>query len=78
MSAEFFLADGIDLLENFPLGGEEIIEVTFKTPTREERTYEFLVESVRALKTNETGMTKSYVLYCVTKDFLKNTFKVFS
>lgn len=78
LTAEFFIADGIDMMENVPLGGEEIIEVTFQTPTRDTVTYEFLVESIQGLRTNETGNLKSYTLRCVTKDFLKNTFKVFT
>lgn len=78
MVAEFFITDGIDLLNNFPLGGEEIIELTFQTPERRAVSYEFLVESVQGLITNEMGNLNSYKLQCVTKDYLKNASTVFT
>jgi len=78
MVAEFFVADGIDLMNNFPLGGEEVIELTFQTPERRSVTYTFLVESIQGFQTNEMGNLNSYKLQCVTKDYLKNASTVFT
>ena len=76
--AEFFIADGIDLMNNFPLGGEEIIELTFQTPERRSVTYSFLIESIQGFQTNEMGNLNTYKLQCVTKDYLKNASTVFT
>ena len=78
MCADFYLADGIELMNNFPVGGEEIIEVTMQTPGRDQLTFEFFVESIQGLQVNTQQNLKSYKLRCVTKDLLKNTFKVFT
>lgn len=75
---ELYIADGIDLINNFPIGGEEIITVTLETPERTEITYEFMVESIAGMSINAMGNTKSYKLRCVTRDFLKNAATIFT
>lgn len=78
ITADIYIADGIELMNNFPVGGEEIIEMSFQTPNRDELTYEFFVESIQGVTTNTQQNLRSYRLRCVTKDYLKNTFKVFT
>lgn len=78
LQADFYIAEGIELINEFPLGGEEIIEVTIQTPNRTSLTYEFIIESIQGMTTNDQSNLRSYKLQCVTKDYLKNAFKVFS
>jgi hypothetical protein len=78
VTAEFFIADGIELINTFPLGGEEKIKITLQTPSRDSISYEFHVESIRGMQTNDQSNLRSYVLVCATKDFLKNGCTVFS
>lgn len=78
VQADFYIAEGIELLNNFPVGGEEIIEVTFQTPDRDSITYKFFIENIEGITSNDQSNMKSYKLHCVTKDFLRNAFTVFS
>lgn len=78
LQADFYLADGIELLNYFPIAGEEYIQVSFQTPQKTTLTYEFLVESIIAQKSNDQSNSKLYVLRCVTKDLLTNSFTLFS
>jgi len=73
ISADFYIAEGIELVNEFPLGGEETIEISFQTPTRDTVSYKFFVESVQGMKTNDPANLRSYMLRCCTKDFLKNS-----
>ena len=76
IQADFYIAEGIELMNEFPLGGEENIELTIQTPQRKALTYKFFVESVQALTTNDMSNLRMYKLRCVTKDYLRNSFKV--
>jgi hypothetical protein len=78
LTADFYIAEGIDLVNKFPLGGEEFIEISFRTPSRETVSYTFFVESVQGMKTNDQANMRSYMLRCCTKDFLLNSTTVFS
>lgn len=78
VSADFYLADGIDLVNEFPIGGEELITVSFETPSRKTITYEFFVHRVLNQRANDMSNSRSYILQCVTKDFLSNSFKTFT
>jgi hypothetical protein len=78
ITADFFIAEGIDLVNKFPLGGEEQIEVSFKTPSRKTIKYKFFVESVQGMKTNDQSNLRSYMLRCCTKDHLLNATTVFT
>lgn len=73
VSADFYLAEGIELVNEFPLGGEEFVELTFQTPTRAAIKYKFFVESVQGMRTNDPANLRSYMLRCCTKDFLLNS-----
>lgn len=72
LTANFYIAEGIELLNEFPLGGEETIEITLQTPSRDSISYKFHVESVQGVTTNDQSNLKSYKLQCVTKDYVKN------
>lgn len=72
VTANFYLAEGTELVNEFPLGGEEQVEITMQTPGKGSITYKFLVESLRGMKTGDNAMIRSYVMSCCTKDFLLN------
>lgn len=76
--ADFYLADGIELPNEYPLGGEERISVSLQTPGRSTITYDFLIESIQGMKSNDQSNMRSYVLRCVTEDFLKNSCTVYT
>lgn len=78
LSADIYLAEGIELINNFPMNGEEFIEFTFQTPLRKEITVKLFVESIDNQITADNSLIKSYVLRCVTEDYLKNSFHLFS
>jgi hypothetical protein len=78
LRADFYIVDGIELLNYFPIAGEEYIEISFQTPNKKILTYEFLVESVIAQKSNDQSNAKLYVLRCVTKDYLTNSYTFYS
>lgn len=78
LSADIYIAEGIELINNFPMAGEERVEITFQTPSREAITYNFLVSKIDAQRSNDAGNLKSYVLRCVTQDLLANSFKKYS
>jgi len=78
ITADIHIAEGLDLINNFPLGGEEFVELTIQTPERKSITYKFFVESITDSKTNEISNQRSYILRCVTEDYLKNSFTVFT
>jgi len=78
ITADIHISEGLDLINNFPLAGEEFIELTMQTPERKSITYKFFVESITDLKTNEMSNQRNYILRCVTEDYLKNSFTVFT
>jgi hypothetical protein len=78
ITADFYMSEGIDLPSEFPMGGEEVIEIKIQTPSRDTCVYEFFVESVVGMKTNTESNMRSYILRCTTKDFLSNAVKVYT
>lgn len=72
VTADFYITDGIELINNYPLGGEETIEITLQTPSKGAISYTFMINAIENMKTNDSQNLRSYVLRCVTKDFLKN------
>lgn len=76
LSADIGISEGIELLNNFPMNGEEWIEFTFQTPQRKAITCSFFVEKIEAISSTDNSMLKSYVLRCVTKDYLTNSYKL--
>lgn len=78
LSADIYISEGIELLNNFPMNGEEFISFSMQTPSRKKLTFDFFVESIEGVGTTDNAMLKTYVLRCVTKDFLKNSYTLFS
>lgn len=78
LSADIALSEGVDLLNQFPMNGEEFVVFSFQTPTRKTISLDLFVESIEAIKSSDNSMIKNYVLRCVTKDFLKNSYTLFS
>lgn len=78
ITADFYIAEGIDLPSEFPMGGEEIVEIKIQTPSRDTCVYEFFVESVVGMRTNDQSNLRQYILRCTTKDFLKNSVTVYT
>lgn len=78
--AEFLIFDGIELIDQFPIVGEEIIELTIATPAdgRPEIKFEFLVDEITNISSNEASNLKTYKLKCVTMDYLRNSYRKFS
>lgn len=78
LSAEFLVSEGLDILNNLPANGEEFIELSIITPDRKISSYRFFVESIIGTKPDKQGLNTSYVLRCVTEDYLKNSFTLYS
>lgn len=78
LSADIYVAEGIELLNNFPMNGEEFIRFSIQTPERKKINYDFFVESIENVTATENAMLKYYVLRCVTRDFLKNAHTLYS
>jgi len=78
LCADIGISEGIELLNNFPMNGEEFIEFKIQTPSRKEITYSFFVESIEGITSNDNSMLKSYILRCVTEDYLTNSYKLYS
>lgn len=78
LSADIYMSDGIELLNYFPIRGEEFVKFSIQTPDRKTINYDLFVESILSATPNENSMLKYYVLRCVTKDFLKNSHTLFS
>jgi hypothetical protein len=78
LQADFYIGEGIELLNYFPVAGEEFIKLSFRTPNRKLLTYEFMVESIVGQKANDQSNSKRYMLRCVTRDLLTNSYKLYS
>lgn len=78
LSADIGISEGVELLNNFPMNGEEFVEFTIQTPNRKTITYSFFVEAIEAISSSDNSMLKNYVLRCVTEDYLTNSYKLFS
>jgi hypothetical protein len=78
LTCDVVMQDGIDLLNHFPIAGEEIVEFSIQTPGKRELSYTFLVESVVDYKIAPNSMQAFYTLRCVTMDFLRNSFTLIS
>lgn len=76
LSADFYISDGTDLMNTFPLGGEEFIEFTAQTPGRASRSFKLFVDKIEGINAAPNSMTQTYVLRCVTEDWHKNSYKL--
>jgi hypothetical protein len=79
MQAKIWITDDVNILQNFPIVGEEELEIHIQTdddfPLLK---FDFLVEKIIDSHTNERGDINRYCLVCVTKDYLKNSFSLFT
>lgn len=78
LSADFYIVDGIELVNRFPLLGEEFITVTLQTPNREKINFEFFVDSIQKIQQDHSGTMRYYLVHCVTLDNIKNMYSTFS
>jgi hypothetical protein len=74
MYCELLVKDGINLLEKFPIVGEEYIEIEFKNPELNSVQYfKFKVASVTNKFTDGQGKTQFYVIKCASEEILENS-----
>lgn len=67
MTADIVMMDSINLLQDFPIVGEEVLNLSFYTPQRENPTrLTFNVYSVEGQTNSPTSKGSSYVLKCVS------------
>ena len=79
VSADFYISEGVELVNNFPIAGEEWIELSIQTPSRKVISYKFFIESMTNVKSSDgAGGMKGYVLRGVTEDYLTNAYRVYS
>ena len=72
--AELLVNDAVNLVKDFPITGNEIIEIVFKTPTREElTTYKLKVFTIEGQGTRNSGQATAYVLKAVSEEHFRNT-----
>lgn len=70
--ATFFIADSINLLQQFPIIGEETIDVEFFTPGLKPTTLSFKVFEVSNVVREESGKRSRYILKGVSEEHLFN------
>jgi hypothetical protein len=72
--AELLVNDAVNLVKDFPITGNEMIEIVFKTPTREElTTYKLKVYTIEGQGTRNSGQATAYVLKAVSEEHFRNT-----
>lgn len=75
--AEVELLDAINIIEKFPIVGEEFLELEFVTPSLPiPASYTFAVVSSGANKADSNAQASTYVLKCVSKEQLKSAAKM--
>lgn len=73
--AEVFVYDLMDILNGFPIIGEESIEITLKTPGSDKPiVYNLQIVSVTGLTRETNGKGATYTLNCVSKENYMNEF----
>jgi hypothetical protein len=72
--AELTIADSIDLLQSFPIVGEEYVLISFRTPKTKGNpaTYLFQVKKVYGKTVSENNKRVSYKLQLVTPEWYRN------
>ena len=78
LTADIGISEGIEMLNEFPMNGEEFIEFSVQTPQRKVINYSFFVESIVAQRSEDSGLIKHYILRCVTEDYLNNSYTLFT
>lgn len=71
--AELMIVDSLNLVKDFPIIGEEMVEISFVTPGRDKpTTYKLRTFSVEGTVNNSTGKATAYVLKCVSEEHFTN------
>lgn len=70
--ATFFISDSINLLQQFPIIGEETINVEFFTPGLTPTNLTFKVFEVSNVTREDSGKRARYILKCVSEEHLLN------
>ena len=73
MSIELKIIDAVALLEDFPVTGEELIEIEFETPTTENVIRGFFDVYKISDRQKIEERTDSYTLYGVSREFITST-----
>lgn len=72
--AELTMVDALNLVKDFPIIGEEDLEIVYITPGREKPSkYKFRTYSVDGTVNNSTGKSSAYVLKCVSNEHFINS-----
>lgn len=73
MYAEIYIQDGLNLLEKFPIIGEETVQLVFQTPGfPSPARYTFRVFEVANVQKESTGKVQTYTLRCVSAEHFQN------
>ena len=79
ITCDMILSEGIELFNYLPIAAEEKITFTIQTPQNFKTiSYDFFVESVTDITSNDMSSMKTYALRCITMDALKNTRTLFT
>lgn len=75
--AEIELVDAINIVEKFPIVGEEFVEIEFVTPSLPiQAVYSFAVTSVKGSKADPNAQSTTYTLVCVSVEQIKSAAKM--
>lgn len=75
--AELVINDGLNLVKDFPIIGEEDIEISFVTPGRENiTTYKLRTFAVDGTKISENNQTSNYTIKCVSHEHFTNATRI--
>jgi len=66
------ITDAVNIIDNFPIIGEEILTLEVEDFYEQVVTYQFHVYAIDTLATNNTGTLQVYVLRIYSKDFIKS------
>jgi hypothetical protein len=74
MYCEIFMKDSINLIEKFPIIGEEFVEIEFKNPELNSvQFFRFKLASVTNKFTDGQGKTLFYMMKCASEEILENS-----
>ena len=74
--AELMMVDSANLVKDFPIIGEEDIEISYITPGRDKpSSYKFRTFAVDGTVANPTGKASAYMLRCVSSEHFTNSVK---
>jgi hypothetical protein len=77
LSASFVVVDGAGVLSNLPIVGQELIQMTFKTPFTSLKVVKLLVYKIENVS-SATAHTASYILHTISSEAVENVLSSFS